>query len=848
MKKVLIVLFAALLLFAGCDNSGIGGGGSGGSDNGSGNTGGGGSSGGGGGSSNGGSSTGGGNNGNSSGSGNSTLPTLTGSVSIIGFARVEQILIADISLLGGSGTVSYQWKRSTTEIGTNSNSYNVQITDIGSTITVTVTRSGNSGSVTSAPTTVVTAEPPATPGLSFTLLSGNNAYSVSRGTADAAEVVIPALYEGKPVTIIEANGFSSYTNMTSVLISGRITNIGQNAFYNCSSLKSVIIPNNVTSISSNAFNGCTSLTSITIPFFGSTPNGTSPLGYLFGTTNYSSQNTYIPPSLKTVIITGGNSIPNNAFYGCTNLTSIIIPDTVSSIGQSAFYGCTSLPSITIPNTVTSIGQSTFSGCTNLMNINIPSGVTSINNSTFSGCTSLVSITIPDTVTSIGQSAFSGCTNLMNINIPSGITNINISTFSDCTSLASITIPDSVTNISGGTSSTQGAFSGCTSLASITIGNSVASIGGYAFSGCTSLTSVTIPDNVTSIGDSAFRDCTSLASITLPFIGKSRTATTYEAVFGYIFGYTNNMSSTQPSGTTEQFIQIVSGYGISYYYYIPTSLKTVVITGGVINKMAFRNCTGLTSVTIGNSVVSIGESAFAGCTSLTMINYNATYLADLSGGEFYNAGKNTTGIMVNIGANVTKIPAYLFRSSDTNISAINFASGSVCQSIGNYAFYGCGMTSITIPNSVTSIGDYTFCGCTGMTSITIPISVKNIGNYAFDGCGMTSITIPNSVTSIGDYVFGHCSNLTRVTIPNSVTSIGYYAFGYCIKLTCVTFQGTINANNFDVTAFGYSSSTGSPGYIGNLRNIFYTTDSNGTPGTYTRESEGYGGYTWTRVSD
>ena len=252
------------------------------------------------------------------------------------------------------------------------------------------------------------------------------------------------------------------------------------------------------------------------------------------------------------------------------LTHISIPNTVTSIDDDAFYGCTGLTSITIPDSVTSIGDYAFSGCTGLTSITIPDSVTSINQSAFSGCTGLTSITIPDSVTSIGGSAFEGCAGL-----------------------TSITIPNSVTSID------YAAFYGCKGLTSITIPNSVTSIGGSAFSGCTGLTSITIPNSVTSIGYSAFSGCTGLASITLPFVGNGLNKTH----FGYIFGastYTGNESN------------------------VPPSLKTVVITGSSnIYNYAFYGCTGLTSITIPNSVTSIGYGMFSNCSKLTSINFKGT---------------------------------------------------------------------------------------------------------------------------------------------------------------------------------------------------------------------------------
>jgi hypothetical protein len=841
--------------------------------------------------------------------GASSTVALTGTVSITGYAEVGQTLTANTDSLNGSGAISYQWKRGNTNIGTNSNSYQIQSADIGSTITVTVTRSGYSGSVVSAPTVTVIAEQPPTPGLVFTLTGSS--YSVSRGTTNSANVIIPALYEGKPVTTIESNGFSSYTNMTSIRIPDRITSIDTNAFSNCTGLTSVTIPSSVTSISYNAFTGCTGLTSITIPFVGAALNGTlnAHFGYIFGAPSYSGQNAYIPASLKTVIITGGNSVPANAFSGCTNLTSIAIPNSVLSLGNGAFSGCTGLPSVTIPDSVTSIGNSAFSDCTGLPSITIPSRVTSIGSSAFSGCSGLPNVTIPDTVTSIGDSTFRNCTSLESITLPFvgksreaatyeavfgyifGYTNNSSSTppsgatyqysasnyshyhyyiptslkmvvitgsnsipannaFFNCTGLTSVTIGNSVTSIynntfyncTGLTSVTIGnsvmsignsAFYGCTGLTSVTIPNSVTSIDNYAFYNCTGLTSVTIGNSVTSIGIHAFSDCTGLPSITIP--------DSVTSIGDYAFyGCTGLTSVTIPDSVTSIGVQA---------FYGCTRLTSVTIGNSVtsIGDIAFYGCTGLTSVTIPNSVTSIGDGAFSNCSGLTSVNFNATAMTDLPyySRVFGNAGQNAGGITVTIGANVTKIPAYLFYDEShesPKITAVNFMAGSVCQSIGERAFFDCtGLPNITIPDSVTSIGDYAFYGCTGLTSVTIGDGVTSIGVQAFSGCtGLTSLTVGNSVTSIGSVAFYNCSGLTSVTIPNSVTSIGDYAFSGCIRLTSVTFQGTIASSNFNGNAFGGNDSV----RLGDLREKFYATNAtNGTPGTYTRTS---GSYIWTKL--
>ena len=195
-----------------------------------------------------------------------------------------------------------------------------------------------------------------------------------------------------------------------------------------------------------------------------------------------------------------------AFYGCSGLTSLTIPSSVTSIGNEAFHGCCGLTSLVIPSGVTSIGDEAFHGCSGLTSLVIPSGVTSIGDEAFSGCSGLTSLTIPSSVTRIGWSAFYGCSGLTSLTIPSSVTWISGEAFSGCSGLTSLVIPSSVTWISGE------AFSGCSGLTSLVIPSSVTSIDRSAFSGCSSLTILTIPSSVTSIGNYAFEGCSGLTSI------------------------------------------------------------------------------------------------------------------------------------------------------------------------------------------------------------------------------------------------------------------------------------------------------------------------------------------------
>ena len=674
------------------------------------------------------------------------------------------------------------------------------------------------------------------------------------------------------------------TEMQNFLFDSTIDNCAITGIEN-KSITELTIPDFVTGIGEGAFNGCSSLECITIPFVGAKAGVKSnamyqyPFGYIFGTSSYDgsvatkqyyySDNInsatfstyYIPSSLKYVTVTCG-SILYGAFSGCSGLTSVTIPDSVTSIGSSAFSGCSGLTSITIPNSVRSIDSSAFSGCTGLTSVTIPDSVRSIDSSAFYGCTGLTSVTIPDSVRSIGSSAFYNCTGLTSVTIGNGVTSIGSSALCGCTGLTSVTIGKSVTDIgisafyncsgltkilvangnakyhSAGnclietkskslilgcessiipsdgsvTSIGNSAFSGCSGLTSVTIPDSVTSIGDSAFRYCSGLTSIIIPDSVTSIGDYAFRECTGLTSIT---IGNNVTS-----ISGYAFRGCTSLSEVNWNATECKYAGNVSSSNEYTIFSGCTNLTTINI-GEIVTTIpsyAFYDCSGLTSITIPNSVTSIGEYAFWKCTGLTSIYYTGDIagwcgisgLGDLTSSSrtLYIDGKKVEGELI--------IP-------DT------------VTSIGNCAFRGCtGLTSVTIPDSVTSIGSSAFSDCSGLTSIyytgdiagwcgisglgdlmsssttlyiggnkvegdlVIPDGVTSIGDYVFYGCsGLTSVVIPDSVTSIGYYAFYSCSGLTSVTIPDSVTSIGYDAFSGCSGLTSITIPDS-------VTSIGYAA--------------------------------------------
>jgi len=673
-----------------------------------------------------------------------------------------------------------------------------------------------------------------------TAVGSPNTVSVKKNGTPTGEINIPDSVINNSVTYsvasIESYAFSYCDGLTSVTIGGRMMSIGSYAFTNCNGITSLTLGSGIKTIGQWAFKECNGLVAVNFNALNCddlTGTGISSTGSVFAVT-IGSNVMRVPASLffgcskvGSIIFDGTPKcaeIGYRAFGGCSGLTSIVLPNSITNIGIQSFSLCIGLTSVTIPSSVTSIGNGAFAGCNcsfivNATNPNysalddilynknqtkliqcpiskngnfvIPASVTSIGEVAFYGCNGLTSISIPNTITSIEGWAFGGCSGLTTVTIPNSVTSIGDGVFSDCSALTSVIIPNSVTSVG------SDAFQSCSSLTSITIPNKVTSIGKGAFSYCSALTSVFIPNSVASIGDNAFYVCSALSAIimqssTPPTLGglsvfsnmTSRaklyvpfgTKSVYNTNFGASFDSGNNIIEgtefyteggikyviTDPINKKMTVIENTLAYTGSITVPAKVSYNSELYSVSAIGNDAFSTCNGLTSVSIPNSVISVGNYAFKGSVGLTSIT---------------------------IPDSVDSIETNVFQGCTGLISC---TMGKFVKHIGEYAFQGCsGLTSITIPDLVDSVGANIFQGCTSMTSCSIGKSVKNIGTNAFQGCNsLTSIIIPDSVDSIGTTAFADCSSITSVTLGSSLTNIAANAFQYCTKLTSITIPESV----------------------------------------------------------
>ena len=476
---------------------------------------------------------------------------------------------------------------------------------------------------------------------------------------------------------------------------------------------------------------------------------------------------------KKVVL--GPEIPcigHAAFRGRTNLTAITIPDSVRIIFGDAFLGCTGLTQISIPGSVLEIADETFRGCTHLTSVTIANGVRKIGSGVFRGCTGLTDLVIPDSVEEIHEYAFHGCTNLRSIRISRAVKVIAKSTFKGCSSLTNIAIADGVVKID------REAFSGCTGLTNIVIPDSVLEIGKEAFSGCTGLTSLTIPTNCRRIGDNAFQDVPHIRydGAVWQTDNWGAKAVTHPQGRKYFCGKPGKDTLVWHMVDDTLYIEGQGRLRCSENNWLPYKVRHVVIAPGctAIADYAFCGHRNLESVTLPDTLRTIGQWAFAHCTGLKEIKIPDSVV-----------GIGTGAFAECIRLQRIQLPEKLSQIHDDTFK--------YCRKLEN----------VQIPDSVHYIGKYAFCkvrfvanlpGNLGNWGTKTPEYAKRgygIGKGAFAEAGLPAhLEIPDRICTIPEQAFYECKTLVSVKFPNYMMEIGGYAFAGCKGLECLEIPKTV----------------------------------------------------------
>ena len=531
-----------------------------------------------------------------------------------------------------------------------------------------------------------------------------------------------------------------YGEETTVVVPDGVTSIGGNAFtFEEGANASIILPDSVTALDEDAF-------------------------------------IFNPGITRVELSSNLESIGPWAFYGCTGLTEIVLPSSLTTIDEKAF-GATGLTSIAIPSGVTTIAESAFTGCENLSKVTLPSGVESIGDSAFSGCTALTSVNIPATVATVGMSAFEGCSSLAQITLHEGLTELGGYAFGDCASLSSITLPASLSSMDSTTFSgctnlqtvalaegtkavADNLFAGCESLTSITLPAGLTSIGYSSFEGCTSLRELVLPEGLTEIGDWAFNGCESLASVSIP---KS-----LNSVGNYVFNGCTNLTSVS-------FANGIKAIPANLFTNCE-SITDVTIPNGVtsIGADAFSFCYGLKSLTIPASVTTLGEWAFFGCSNLEEITFLGNAPTTRGESVFGDAEAKlvtpkgnstwTQAIVEELGYGLKWIYA---ENSD---SAIDLAACDVYLDSYSYSYTGAAVTPKLVveygADSLVEGTDYSVT-CANNTNVgEATVTVKGMGDYTGESTFTFQIEpcdINETAITVSDLAYNGKSQSPTVTV-------------------------------------------------------------------------------------
>ena len=492
------------------------------------------------------------------------------------------------------------------------------------------------------------------------------------------------------------------------------------------------------------------------------------------------------------------AVGDEAFRDNGNIIGINMPS-ITSVGTLAFYGCHSLRRVSMPS-VTDVAERAFDYCYNLADISMPS-VVNIGEQAFDGCKSLTSVTIPDTVTTVSAAAFSFCEGLTSVTLPDGLTVIGDYAFAHCVSLKSIAIPDSVAYIG------EGAFSDCKNLTSITIPSGITEIKKFTFNNCAKLREAFIPVGVTAIGDSAFAGCVAMTSITIPSTVATIGIFAFEGCYRLV--EVINLSALEIKKTSDAHGRL-GYYARDIYKKVPEVSKLTNDNGFVIYIDNFRNERTVIGyfgekkvITVPDGVTHVVSEAFKG-------EYGVTEITIGNGVKSIGSYAFPESLeKVAIGSGVSVLGDYTFADC-VNLTDVTLTDGLI--EIYGSAFFNCGFESIAIPGSVEKIAIDAFYGCKSLKTIEVDENNRNYCSIYGNLCskdgktlvlyaqGKTEKTpiIPSGITIIGESAFSACDNITELTIPDDVTDIETDTFVYCRNLKSVTFGK--NVKRIDYNAF------------------------------------------------
>ena len=571
------------------------------------------------------------------------------------------------------------------------------------------------------------------------------------------DVVIPSMYNGKPVKMIANHAFAAVidlknvtvseginvigncafygSSLTNIVIADSVTDIGEAAFCSCYSLPEIRLPKNLTAIGNEVFYFCDSLKSITLPE--ECPNFTIVDNCALYSADMRGLLLYFGKDSQYTVPNTVTTIWDYCFSQNQTLKEINLPDSLQIIGNYAFSYCLQLENIKLPENLRVIGNQAFRQCSKLKSLPIPLSVHSIGNGAFAS-TAITEMIIPETVTSMGEELFNGCSQLTTVSIPSYLTCISKGMFYGCSQLETVSIPQNVTSIE------KAAFANCSKLTEITLPQALISIGENSFNGCKSLSTIKIPQNVTSIEKGAFANCSNLIEISIP---KS-----VQTIGDEAFSYCENLKKAYLADGNYLL-------GKKLFYKCP-SLSQFTVNSDCLSHTSDQDGNLLTKdqsiliwaasfhteYTLNKHVVQIGEYAFTNCQSLSSIIFTNT---------------------------VQSIGESAF-SSLKELKNISFTDS--ITAIEDSAFYGCeGLTSITLPKNLQIVKNAVFFRCTSLENIVFPDNLTKICQNAFAYTAIKNLILPDDLTEIESLAFQQ-TNITSVHISKNLVSLDSKSFG------------------------------------------------------------------------